>query len=114
MADILTPDQVIVELNRLMGESQRGIHALYDAEAKVAYADADYEHAFSSAIIGQDSGTAQERVARAKLDAADKKLALDLAKAELSRVKAKLRAIDSAQVAVSVIAKQVELMYRHA
>ena len=114
MNDITTPQQVILELNRLMGESQKGIAALFDAEIKVAELDAEYEKQLAMGLLNADGGTAPEKQAKAKLAALPHKLALDIAKAELNRVKAKLRAIDSAQVAVSVIARQVELQWRHA
>jgi hypothetical protein len=113
MSEIVTPDAVIAELNRLIGEAQRGIEALYSAEVKVAELDAEHEKTYSLALLQQTGGTAPERQAQAKLAALQARLDLDLSRAELSRVKAKLRAIDSAQVAVSVIAKQVELMFRH-
>jgi hypothetical protein len=57
-------------------------------------------------------GTIPERTAKSKLAASDAKLEYEIARAESNRVKAKLRAIDSAQMAVSVIAKQVELQWR--
>jgi hypothetical protein len=39
MNEILTPADVVAELNRLMQESQKGIVALYEAEIKVAHLD---------------------------------------------------------------------------
>jgi hypothetical protein len=113
MNDITTPAQVIAELNRLVGESQKGINALYEAEVKVANLDADYERELAVALLNADGGTAPEKAAKAKLAALDHKLRLDIAKAELNRVKAKLRSMESAQVAVSVIARQVELQWKH-
>lgn len=111
MNEILTPADVIAELNRLMQESQKGIVALYEAEIKVANLDVEHDRAVAVASL-EATGTALDRQSTAKLLCADKKLALDIAKAELNRVKAKLRAIDSAQVAVSVIGKQVEFHLR--
>lgn len=111
--DITTPAQVIAELNRLMRVSQQGINALYDAEVKVAQLDLDYDREYSLALLNAE-GTAPEKTALAKIGSGEAKLALDVAKAELNRIKAKLRAVDSAQVAVSVIAKQVELQWKHA
>ena len=113
MTEIITPADVIAELNRLMSESQKGIQAMYDAEIKVANLDAEYERAWAVATL-EATGTALDRQATAKLACIDLKLALDIAKAELTRVKTKLRAIDSASVATSVIAKHVELAYRSA
>jgi hypothetical protein len=114
MTDITTPPQVIAELNRLMGESQKGINALYEAEVKVAVLDGEHERTLAVGLLNAEPGTAPEKAARAKLGALEAKLQLDIAKAELNRVKAKLKSIDSAQVAVSVIARQVELQWKHA
>lgn len=111
MSEILTPSQVVAELNRLMGEQQRGIEALYRAEVAVANADLEFEREQSLAFVNND-GSVADRQAVAKLQSGEKKLALDLARAELARVKAKLRAVESAQVSVSVIAKLVEAEFR--
>lgn len=105
--EITTPAQIVQELNRLVTESAKGIEALYAAEIKVAECDAEYERELARSILG-NSGTAVDKQAVAKLQAADKKLALDVAKAELNRVKAKMRQLESAQVAVSVIGRHVE------
>jgi hypothetical protein len=109
--DVLTPAQVVAEQNRLMAEAQKGIQALYKAEIAVAEADLAYERELALSFVNSD-GSVADRQAVAKLQAGEKKLALDFAKAELNRVKAKLRANDSAQVAVSVIARQVENEFR--
>ena len=106
-----TPQEVISELTRLMGEMPKGIQALHDAEVKVAEADLVFERKLASSFIN-NQGSVADRQAVAKLESADEKFALDLAKAELSRVKAKLRSLDSAQVAVSVISRLVELEWR--
>lgn len=113
LGDITTPGQVVSELNRLMRESQKGINALYEAEVKVAHLDLAYEREYSLALINAE-GTAPEKTAKAKIESGQARLSLDIAKAEMNRIKAKLRAIESAQVAVSVIAKQVELQWRNA
>lgn len=106
-----TPQEIISELTRLMGEMPKGIQALHDAEIKVAQADLDYEKALASSFIA-NQGSVADRQAIAKIESADAKFNLDLAKAELNRVKAKLRSLDSAQVAVSVISRLVELEWK--
>ena len=112
MDEITTPGQVISELNRLMDEMGKGVKALYEAEVRMVELDTAYERKLALAIL-ESTGPAIERNAVAKLAASEEKLALDLAKAQLNRVKAKMRSIDSAQVAVSVIGRQVELTWRH-
>lgn len=123
MDEITTPAQVISELNRLMGESQKGITALYEQEIKVAELEAAFEREAALGLLnaGQDLPvdqraklTSPEKQALAKLASLDKKLELDLAKAQQNRIKLKLKAIDSAIMATSVIAKQVELQWRNA
>ena len=112
MTDIITPDQVVAELNRLMVESAKGVQALYEAELKVADLEAVFERALAMAQL-EAAGTALDRTATAKLATIGEKLALDIGRAEHNRIKLKLRTIESAQVAVSVIAKQVEATMRH-
>ena len=112
MEDITTPAQVIAELNRLIAESQKGVEALYQAEIKVAELENEYDKVLSLSFLN-GVGTIPERQAKARLDAGEAKLNLDVAKAGLSRIKVKMKTLDSAQMAVSVIAKQVELQWRH-
>lgn len=114
MENITHPGQVVQELNRLTQESSKGVEALYQAEKKVAEIDNAYDHAFSLALINNPNGTVVDRQAVAKVQTSDLKLQLDLAKAELTRVKAKLRQLESAQVAVSVISRQVEMQWKTA
>lgn len=113
MDEITTPSQVIIELNRLMSESSKGVEALYQAEIKVAQLEHDYDREISLAFLSAD-GPIAERQAKAKLEAGQAKLDLDIAKAGLSRIKVKMKTLESAQMATSVIAKQVELQWRHA
>ena len=123
MEEITTPAQVISELNRLMAESQKGITALYEQEILVAELDAAFEREAALGLLNAGHNlpveqrtklTSPEKQALAKLASLDKKLELDLAKAQQSRIKLKLKAIDSAIMATSVIAKQVELQWRNA
>lgn len=112
MESITHPGQVVQELNRLTSESSKGVEALYIAEVKVAELDNAYDHAYSLALISNQNGTVEDRKAVARVQTTDLKLQLDLAKAELTRVKAKLKQIESAQVAVSVISRQVEMQWK--
>lgn len=121
--EITTPAQVISELNRLMASSSAGINALFEQEVKVAQLDQQYERDLSLGLLNAGSDwpkdaaqrlTSPEKVALSKLKASEAKLALDIGKAELNRIKSKLKAIDSAIMATSVIAKQVELQWRNA
>ena len=112
--EIVTPAQVITELNRLQILSEKGVQALYEAELAVAEAENAYEKAFAKAILKHEGGTAQVKEALAKLDTADERFAFQLAKVERDRVKNKLKQVSEACVSVSVISRQVELQYRTA
>lgn len=106
-----TPQSIIEELRRLTAEASKGPQAVYEAERRVAEAELAYDTEQAHAILS-GSGTALERGAQAKLAASEQKFLLDLAKAELNRIKLKLKQLESAQVAVSVISRLVELEWR--
>lgn len=110
--EIVSPDQVIAKLNELIQTGEKGINALYDAEIKVADKDLVYEKAYQSAFL-EAQGTVADRTAVARLKTADLQFELDLAKVELNRVKAKIKQISDAGTLTAVIAKQVELTFRH-
>lgn len=110
--EIVSPDQVIAKLNELIQTGEKGINALYDAEFKVADRDLAYEKAYQSAFL-EAEGTVADRTAVARLKTAEIKFELDMAKVELSRVKAKIKQISDAGTLTAVIAKQVELTFRH-
>lgn len=103
---------MIQELNRLKTESERGISALYDAEVKVADRDLAYTLEYNSAFL-EATGTIADREALAKRATAEVKFDLDMAKIELNRIKAKIKQISDAGTLTAVIAKQVELTYKH-
>lgn len=110
--EIVSPDQVIAKLNELIQTGEKGINALYDAEFKVADRDLVYEKAYQGAFL-EAQGTVADRTAVARLKTADLKFELDMAKVELSRVKAKIKQVSDAGTLTAVIAKQVELTFRH-
>jgi multidrug efflux pump subunit AcrA (membrane-fusion protein) len=109
--DIVAPGDVIAELNRLRDLAEKGVQAIYDAEVKVAEAEAKLDSEYAKAYI-RHSGTVALREQLAALDSAPFRLDRDIARAELNRVKLKMKSISDAMVAVSVIAKQVEMMWR--
>lgn len=110
--EIVSPDQVIAKLNELIQTGEKGINALYDAEFKVADRDLAYEKAYQQAFLDAQ-GTVADRTAVARLKTAEMKFELDMAKVELNRVKAKIKQISDAGTLTAVIAKQVELTFRH-
>jgi hypothetical protein len=110
--EIVSPDHIIGKLNELIQSGEKGVNALYDAEMKVADRDLVYEKAFQSAFL-EAQGTVADRTAVARLKTAELKFEHDMAKVELNRVKAKIKQISDAGTLTAVIAKQVELTFRH-
>lgn len=108
-----TPAQVIQELVRIREEAAKGADALFRAEEKLAQTEYAYELAVQKAFLNAQ-GTVADRTAISRLQAAEARLGADLAKAELNRVKTKLKQLELAQMSTQTVAKQVELGYKFA
>jgi hypothetical protein len=102
-----TPLTVIAELSHIRAEVQKGISVLYDCECKLADAENAYERELQLAFINAQ-GTVADRTAISRLQASEKRLAADLAKAEWNRVKAKLKALETAQMGIQTSARLME------
>ena len=109
--EIISPGHIIQELQRLTAEMDKGSNALYDAECKLADADAAYDKAVSLAFIN-NQGTVADRQAVAKLQSVDAKLQADLARAEFNRVKTKMKTLSDQATMMDVMSKNVELQWR--
>ena len=109
--EIISPGHIIQELQRLTAEMDKGSNALYDAECKLADADAAYDKALSLAFIN-NQGTVADRQAVAKLQSVDAKLQADLARAEFNRVKVKMKTLSDQATMMAVMSKNVELQWR--
>ena len=94
------------QLAELIQENQRGSTALFEAEKALAEAEYDLDLAEQKAYI-KAQGTVRDREAIAKLESAELRLARDLRRAELNRIKQKVRAIETASM---VLATQAKLM----
>lgn len=109
--EITTPSEVIAELNRIQTEAAKGVAVLFEAEKKAVTLANVAEKEEAKAFLTAE-GTVADRTNLAKFNAADARLQADLAKAELNRVKTKLKQLSDSQVAVSVISRLVELEWR--
>jgi hypothetical protein len=109
--EIISPGQIIQELQRLTAEMDKGSNALYDAECKLADAEAAYDKAVSLAFIN-NQGTVADRQAVAKLQSVETKLQADLARAEFNRVKVKMKTLSDQATMMAVMSKNVELQWR--
>lgn len=102
-----TITDLIGELRHIQMEMAKGSQALFDAEAKLANAEAVFERMMAITFLESD-GTAGERTARAKLDSADYRLEADLCKAQLNRVKSKMKTLELQQMGIQTISRLVE------
>jgi hypothetical protein len=102
-----TPMMVAGELYHIRTEVQKGIAVLYDSECKLADAENAYERELQLAFINAQ-GTVADRTAVSRLQASEKRLAADLAKAEYNRVKTKLKALEMAQMSIQTQARLME------
>ena len=107
-----TPDNIIAELDDILKSQAGGANALYDAEVKLAEAEDELNRVEALAFI-EAQGSVELRKAISKIKSAEATLHRDICKAEVNRVKSKIRQLESAAVIVSVMAKQIELTYRH-
>lgn len=98
---------LIEELARLTQENQKGVTALFEAEVKLAHAEADLDKIEQMAFL-KAQGTVADRTAIARLEASESRLQRDLRRAEMNRIKQKVRAIEQAQLALSVQAKLMQ------
>lgn len=105
------PSDIVRELAELTAQNKKGVEILYEAEVTLARAEADLDKAEASAFI-QASGNIAERQAEAKLAAADLRFGRDLAKAEVNRVRQKLRMIESAIMAQATMSKLLQAEMR--
>ncbi len=94
------------QLAELIAENQKGSTALFEAERALAEAEYDLDLAEQKAYI-KASGTVRDREAIARLESADLRLQRDLRRAELNRIKTKVKAIETATVLMSIQAKLI-------
>ncbi len=113
MDNLATPDSVLRELNEIRSEASKGSDALFQAELKYNKLLLDREVEEAKALLSAQ-GNVAERSAQAKLVVADSELAEGIAKAELNRVKTKLRLLEQAQMNVQTQARMIELMWKSA
>ena len=100
----MTSSNIVQELYELTQENRKGIEFYAEAMDRLARAEHTLDTVEARAFIGGE-GSVAERQAKAKLEAAEARLARDLAKAEVDRVRMKLRMIESAIMAQATAAK---------
>jgi hypothetical protein len=96
--------QIVQELAELTAMNRKGVEALYEAEIGLARAEADLDKAEASAFIS-GTGSVAEKQAQAKLACSELRFERDLAKAQVNRIRTKLRTIESEIMAQATMSK---------
>jgi hypothetical protein len=100
----MLPTELSKRLAELQAENLRGVAAVFEAETALAEAEHDLDLIENRAYIRAE-GTVGDRTALAKLESADARLARDIKRAELNRIRLKLKAIESAMMAIGTQTK---------
>ena len=99
------------QIAELIAENQRGANALYEAEVSLAKAENELDLIEQKAFIGAE-GTIADRTAIAKLKSAEARLQRDLRRAEMTRVKVKIKQIETALMALGTQVKLIQAELR--
>jgi len=106
-----TPKQVIRELEKIRLQSEQGISLLAEAEVKYLELASAADKIEATELLSAQ-GTIVDRQAVAKLKAMDSRFEADLARAELNRIKAKIRHLSESQMAVMAAGKLIQIEWR--
>lgn len=98
---------IILELNRLTKELSSGYKALYDAECALAEAELDLDTVEQKAFLAA-TGTVADRNSLARLESAQNRFQRDLRRAEVNRIKTKIKSLESALTASQTMARLLE------
>lgn len=113
MEVIRTPDSIIADLVEIRRKAAEGVEVQFAAEEELVRLTLAAERAEALALL-EAQGTVVDRQATAKILSEEERLAADLAKAKLNRVKTRLKQLSEAQMNVQTQARMVELTYRTA
>jgi exonuclease VII small subunit len=100
----VNPSDIIRELAELTQTNRKGVEALYEAETNLAGAENRLDEIYAKSFLAA-SGSIAERSEIAKLESAEARLERDLNKAQVNRVRTKIRVIESAIMAQATMSK---------
>ncbi len=99
--------EIAQQLAELIAENNRGATALFETEKSLAEAEHTLDTIEAKAFL-KAQGTVADRQALARLESADARLQRDLRRAEHSRVKVKIKGIETAIMALATQAKLIQ------
>ena len=103
----MNPTDIQRQLADLIAENQKGATALFEAERLLAEAEYELDTTEQKAFIRAE-GTVRDREALSRLEAAEKRLQRDLRRAELNRIRIKIKSIETALMALATQAKLIQ------
>lgn len=95
------------QIAELIAENSKGSSALFEAEKALAEADYELDTTESKAFISAE-GSVADRTAIARLKSAQVRLERDLRRAELNRIKLKVKTIETALMALGTQVKLIQ------
>jgi hypothetical protein len=103
----MEPQAIVTGLQELIEMGRKGSETLYKAEARLAECEYELDKVEAAAFIDAE-GSVAERQARAKLEAGPARFERDIARAQVNRVRAKIKTIEAELMAQATIAKMVQ------
>jgi hypothetical protein len=113
VTSISTPDNVIANLVDIRQQAEAGIRAQYEAELKLARLQLEAERIEAVAMLNAEGNVAHKQ-AIAKVRSHEARMEAEIARAEYTRIKTKLRHLELAQSSLQTQARMVEITYRTA
>ena len=111
--EIITPDQIVLELRQVRAEAAKGAAAVAPAESKFDAAEGAWQDVYDIAYELAAGSIALRDIA-ARRAAKDLLLQMQIARVELNRIKAKIRQLDSSQSNLQTQLKAVSVTYAQA
>jgi hypothetical protein len=103
----MNPSEILRELQELMATQKRATGALYEAEEALARSEHLLDTTEAKSFISH-SGSVAEKNALSRLESADARLQRDLAKAQVNRIRTKIRVIESSMMALGTMSKLMQ------
>lgn len=103
----MNPLEIQRNLSELISENSKGATALFEAEKALAEAEYELDTIEAKAFL-RATGAVAHKEAVARLESAEARLQRDIKRAELNRIKVKVKAIETGIMALATQAKLVQ------
>lgn len=103
--------RIVADLQVLIEQTRKGSEALHDAELDLAKRELDLDTAEQKAFLLAE-GSVAERTAKARLECAQLRFERDVSKAQVNRVRTKIKGLESELMAQATISKLIQAEMR--